>query len=552
MKVIALSGRGNIGKTSCLGHLINLIYQETTGRNYLVEGEDVRVTLDYHGSRITICTWGDTDYEENLNIEKIQEDNPDIAIVATRSKMATVEIVKQFCADNGYQLKRVEKYVASFDNLSGQEYLNNLQAEQLLDYVQGLINGQLYYVDSISTLGEANEMYHVTLLDAEIPDSSYPRSLSLEMNAQQLLYQNSNQQIRENDFVLYRPDSDHQFRYGNEEPRAIELRNENHSLEQELVERQLNGDAALAILQRKPDEIKSYHIKVGHGNCSLILMVFGIDYELWMVDCSVFDYLIRRDYGKCLDQCLSDIAGKLNIAIKDLRVSKFMLTHKHFDHYSGLSYLIKKGVVDGNTIVYANMHYDCSSPVWNNILKEFIKIKCHFVEPIYGNLNTGAICVYHPECRIYQNNSSVQVGVVNRIVTKVNDSSVVYGIELDGKIMVFPGDLERYGFVKMSTEGKCQPNLYNSDYYVVSHHGSGNGHPTMPCANPRKARPTPLACVTTGLKKAILMGRDGAYTGIYDSRVTGYWGAMAGVLEYTEYMNDYLELDWKSGVVTKH
>lgn len=551
MRVIALSGRGNIGKTSCLGHLINLIYQETTGRNFFVEGEDVRVTLSYHGCRITICTWGDTDYEENLNIEKIQEDNPDIAIVATRSKMATIEIVKQFCSDNGYQLKKVEKYVASFDDFSGQEYLNNLQAEQLLDYVRGLIDGQLYYVDSISAFGEGNVMYHVSLIGAEMPNASYPRTLTLELNAQQLFYQDSDRQVRENDFVLFRRDSDYQFRYGNEAPRAVELRNENHRLEQELIVRQLHGEAALALLSRKPDEIKSYHIKVGHGNCSLILMAFGNNYELWAVDCSVFDYLIRRDFRKCLDQCLLDIAGKLNIAMEDLRVSKFMLTHKHFDHYSGLLYLMKKGLVDGNTIVYANMYYDCSSPVWNSILKEFIRIQCHFVEPIYANLHTGGICVYHPECRIYQNSASVQAGVANRIVTKVNDSSVVYGIELDDRIMVFPGDLEHDGFARMSAEGKCQPMLCNSDYYVISHHGSGNGHPTMPCANMRRGCPTPLACVATGLKKAIMMGRNGAYPGIYDRGVTRCWSSM-GVLEYTEYMNDYLELDWKSGVVTKH
>ena len=141
MRIIALFGRGNIGKTSCHGHLINLIYRQTMGRDYLIEGEDTRVTLGYMGCRITICTWGDTKYEEFLNIEMIKNDNPDIAIVATRSKMGTVEIVEQFCEDNGYQLKWVEKYVASFDDISGQEYLNNLQAEQILDYVKGLIEG---------------------------------------------------------------------------------------------------------------------------------------------------------------------------------------------------------------------------------------------------------------------------------------------------------------------------------------------------------------------------------------------------------------------------
>ena len=46
MRVIALFGRGNIGKTRCLGHLINLIYRETEGCNRLFEGQDMRITLD--------------------------------------------------------------------------------------------------------------------------------------------------------------------------------------------------------------------------------------------------------------------------------------------------------------------------------------------------------------------------------------------------------------------------------------------------------------------------------------------------------------------------
>lgn len=552
MKVIALFGRGNTGKTHCLGHLINLLYQETKGCNYLFEGQNERVTLDYLGQRITICTWGDTDHEESLNIEKIWTDNPDIAIVATRTKGATVEIVEEFCNKNEHQLKWVEKYVASFDDLSGQEYLNNLQAEQLLDYVRGLVEGQLYYVDSISNISEEKALFHVTLLGVEMPHTGYPRTLSFELNAQQLLYQNSERLIQEDDFVLYRPDSDNQFRYGNEMPQANALRSETLGLRQYLIERELHGEAALALIQGHPDVVKSYHVKVGHGNCSLVLFAFGSRYEIWMIDCSTYDYLIRRDYSKCLYQCFSDIACTLNIKLGDLRVSRFMLTHTHFDHYNGLSYLIKKGFVDKDTVIYANLHYDCSSPIWKNILEDLKKIQCRFVEPIPSNLKAGAIHIMHPECRIYKNKSSVQNGIANRVVSKVNDSSIVYEIKIDDKIMVLPGDLEQNGFKTMTAEGTCQPQLFYADYYVVSHHGSSNGHPTMPCMNLRKGSPTPLDCVTHGLMKAILTGRDGAYSGIYDQGVTSYWGALPGVLEYTENAKHYLELDWKSGKVKAH
>ena len=170
MRVIALFGRGYTGKTRCLGHLINLIHSEVKGCNYLFEGQDARVTLDYKGHRITICTWGDNEYEEQLNIYKIQRDQPEIAVVATRTKGETVRMVERFCTKMNYPLKWVEKYVASFDDKSGQEYMNNLQAGQILDHIQGLIEGQLYYVDSITSIDTEGEngRYHVSLLGAEM------------------------------------------------------------------------------------------------------------------------------------------------------------------------------------------------------------------------------------------------------------------------------------------------------------------------------------------------------------------------------------------------
>lgn len=141
MRVIALFGRGNTGKTRCLGHLINLINNEEDRGDYLKVGKDVRVTLEYRGKRISICTWGDNEYEEGLNLNKIKQDNPDIAVVATRTKGGTVEMVRQFCEkEMGCPLKWVEKYVASFNGEPGQEFMNNLQANQILEYIKEKVN----------------------------------------------------------------------------------------------------------------------------------------------------------------------------------------------------------------------------------------------------------------------------------------------------------------------------------------------------------------------------------------------------------------------------
>lgn len=545
MRVIALFGRGDIGKTRCLGHLINLMNRELAGCNCLFEGQDMRITLDYLGHSIAVCTWGDNEYEEQKNLDYLRRHNPEIAVVATRTKGRTVEVVEQFCTDGGHQLKWVEKYVASFDDLSGQEYLNNLQAEHILDYVKGLIIGQLYYVESISAVEGEEARYHVSLFGMEATEG-FPRTLSYEVGANAFHYQDAELPISENDFVLYRPDSGHQFFYGNETQTAQALRHESLLLSEELAGYELRDEASVALTQRVPDWVKSYHVNVGHGNCSLILFVYGAEYELWMVDCSTYDYLIRRDYSQDLYQCLKDIATTLNKDIMSLRISRFLLTHTHFDHYNGLLYLINLGLITDKTLIYANLHYDCASPIWIAVRKALLSLQCHFVEPVNANQTKGLINIYHPECRICKNGSDPS----SRIVPDTNNSSVVYGIALAGRIMVFPGDLERDGFNAMSSVGICSKDLFMSDFYVISHHGSITGHPALACLNPRRPMPSVLNCVTNGLQRALLMGRDGAYSGIYSQAVVNYWKGQPCGLDKTEDALHYLELDWATGTIT--
>ena len=540
MRVIALFGRGDIGKTHCLGHLINLMHRELCGQDYIIEGQDTRCTFNYLGRRITVCTWGDTGYEAQKNLDTILQANPDIAVVATRTKGDTVDLVGQFCVQYNHRLKWVEKYVATIDDFTGQEYVNHLQAQQILDYIREVVLGRLYYVDSVSAIevGEQRN-YHVSLIDAEIPEGGIPRMVSLELNSSEIRYPEVEQEIQEDDFVLYHPDSDNLFQYANDIPRAAELRNESLALRQALVEREVRGEAALAIVQ-DPIWVKSYHVKVGHGNCSLILTKYEGGYDLWMVDCSTYDYLIRCDYSLDLLCCLKGIAGELKIDVSRLHISRFMLTHTHFDHYSGMPYLINQGLIDGTTLMYVNLHYDCASPLWSRILKGLQGLKCMFVEPIGDNMTRGAIKLFHPECRIYKKNNGIPAGMNCRVVPNANDASVVYAISLLGKIMVLPGDLEKKGFENMRGARRCSADLNHSDYYVVSHHGSINGHPMIQC----QPIPSVLECATNNLKKTILMGRNGAYSGIYSQVVTRYWQSQNCGLEYTEKAQHYLVLNW--------
>ena len=41
--------------------------------------------------------------------------------------------------------------------------------------------------------------------------------------------------------------------------------------------------------EEKPVQVISYHVNVGHGNCSFILIEAKSCYRLWLVDCSIID-----------------------------------------------------------------------------------------------------------------------------------------------------------------------------------------------------------------------------------------------------------------------
>ena len=101
-------------------------------------------------------------------------------------------------------------------------------------------------------------------------------------------------------------------------------------------------------------EVHSYHINVGHGNCSLIVIKDSNVTKLWMIDCSDFDFMNRKSYRSKIDACFDYISKKF--ALKSIKIDTFFLTHLHYDHYSGISRLIDQGIINSNTILYFNMH----------------------------------------------------------------------------------------------------------------------------------------------------------------------------------------------------
>lgn len=95
MKVIALYGRANCGKTETLTKLSNLILTANPNGSIIpdINGGDSRFILSYHNKTICICTAGDNPNIIEKNFNFANEGHANILVTASRSKGATRDMV---------------------------------------------------------------------------------------------------------------------------------------------------------------------------------------------------------------------------------------------------------------------------------------------------------------------------------------------------------------------------------------------------------------------------------------------------------------------------
>lgn len=414
----------------------------------------------------------------------------------------------------------------------------------------------LYFVNSIYKPIESKTVW-VTLFPTDLDNEQKPTVIEIDRGL--LMMGNHKGEIREGWFVYYDQEGPFLFNYGNLSYYARKQFRRFNELREQLTQRYIDEETVTALIPTQFNNprgvcVTSYHVNVGHGNCSIVLIQANGLYNIWMVDCSVKDMSNWNNHTDNLQVCINDIAKKLQL--KDhakLHIDRFFLTHTHYDHFNGMEFLIDNGQIDSNTLCYMNLYYHWAGKTYLEVLTKLKNANVKFVEPVSSN-NNGILSFIHPECRLYRSNATIvsppsQFRVVN---SPVNDSSAVIVISIGGRSMVFMGDLEQNGFKSMTCATTCSPALFNSNYYTISHHGSINGHPTMPCMNPIQPVSITLDCVSNDLVKAILMGRDGAFPGIYSFAVVNYWSGAPNRLEITEKASHYLELSWGSGTVTYH
>jgi hypothetical protein len=287
----------------------------------------------------------------------------------------------------------------------------------------------------------------------------------------------------------------------------------------------------------------SYHVNVGHGNTSFLIVCFrdknNAKPVVVCIDCK------RKRAGRDainFNACVSYIKNKFSINKFELDI--FLLTHPHIDHFSGIVYLLNKRYITNNTEIWLNTHYGYPSSFYNAVL-EPLSLKCprlKFVNPVSLNSFSG-MNIWYPE-KIIKHNGNESSNT--QIEQNPNNASVVtqflFTIGMKKADILFTGDIEMQGWDKVH----CLPFLGKTKNYCISHHGSRNGYQRNFCHNGRTI--TKITDCRNSIKNAILMGKDGAHKGIYYKPLLDDFGTRVKKTEEAK----FLEIDLLSGCCYKH
>lgn len=298
----------------------------------------------------------------------------------------------------------------------------------------------------------------------------------------------------------------------------------------------------------KRDNIKgaySYHVNVGHGNTSFLIVCFDDKKNakpvVVCIDCK--RNRAGRD-ARNFNACVNYIKDRFCLDKFELDI--FLLTHPHIDHYSGIPYLIKNRHITGDTDIWLNCRYDYPSSFYNSVLEPLSSLKPFpkVINPIKSN-SSAVMNIWYPDI-IIRRTGSASITNNTQIEKNPNNASVLtqFSFDIGGKKagILFTGDIETEGWDKV----KCPPYLGNIKNYCISHHGSKNGHERNFChcgQNIKKITDCP-----NSIQNAILMGKDGAHDGIYYKPLLYDFGTRVKKTEDTR----FLEIDLLSGCCYNH
>lgn len=131
MKIIAIKGRGNCGKSETLGIHLRRILKERSGVPHKECWKDTRESIDVNGKVIDICPPGDTEQIVRDNIAFFEAHPCDIAFTATRSRGRGCRALDGYANETGAELIWIRKEYNDDLDKEGQKAANKALAEKL-------------------------------------------------------------------------------------------------------------------------------------------------------------------------------------------------------------------------------------------------------------------------------------------------------------------------------------------------------------------------------------------------------------------------------------
>ena len=234
--------------------------------------------------------------------------------------------------------------------------------------------------------------------------------------------------------------------------------------------------------------VYSAHVDVGQGCCSFVFdkkNTIGID-------CSRKELVFlgnHKDYLSNIDKCIRYIQSFQNKMNDSFVFDAFVLTHAHYDHYSGIFELVRKNYINAQTDFYVNVLFKSQSVPYKNLIRLLLQRKVNIVHAIPQN-SVGILSFLYPLLGTVNGNHPNEVSVISNISTPSGD-------------FIFPGDMVSQGWYRqLSMTSRI---VQNAKYFAVSHHGSSTGYLSM--------------YFPKAPQKTVLMVRDNAYPGVPDSKL---------------------------------
>lgn len=136
MKIIALKGRGECGKSETIGvHLRAVLTGKEYPRNEWNRRKDVRECISYVDKLIDICPPGDNADIVEANIAFIKEHPCDVVFTATRTRGGSWDTLLEFTKKDGTELIEEWKHYDDALDKEGQTEENRKLAKKLLKMI---------------------------------------------------------------------------------------------------------------------------------------------------------------------------------------------------------------------------------------------------------------------------------------------------------------------------------------------------------------------------------------------------------------------------------